>query len=290
MAERPPLPNLVIAGAQRAGTTTLHHLLASHPQVFFPQRPQEIHFFDHDAAYARGLDAYRRLFRGWRGERWVGQTSPLYLFEPAVPARLHAALPEARIVVILRDPVARAYSHYWLEVRYGWESESFERALELERARLARGFAARRHHSYVARGRYAEQLARYLELYPRERLLVLLQEDLKRDGEAFVERCARFLELDAPGFAAPGGRVAHHNAARLPRRPAIQRWARPLRERFPRFGYAVDRINLVERPYPPLAAATRERLIDLFLPEAKALEALVGVDLGVWRERWGRAG
>ncbi|MCB1055668.1 MAG: sulfotransferase [Acidobacteria bacterium] len=283
MSARPPLPNLVVAGVQRAGTTSLHYLLASHPEVFFPERPQEIHFFDDDRAYARGLDAYRRLFRGWRGERWVGQTSPLYLFEPAVPERLHGALPEAKIVVVLREPVSRAYSHYWLEVRYGWERESFERALELEAERLEGGFDARRHFSYTARGRYAEQLERYFALFGRERVLVLLQDEMKNAPERVLERLGGFLDLDPAGFETQGGRVKHRNAALLPRWPALQRWARPIRERLPRFGYVVDGLNLERRSYPPMASGTRAALAERFAPEIDALEALTGVDASAWR-------
>jgi hypothetical protein len=282
---RPPLPNLIVGGAQRAGTTSLHYLLAGHPQVYFPESPQEIHFFDLDAAYARGLDHYRRLFRGWREEPWVGQTSPLYLFEPSVAERIHHHLPQARLVFILREPVARAYSHYWLEVRYGWEGEGFERALELEEERLEGGFAARRNYSYVARGRYAEQLQRYYDRFPRQQILVLLQEELRADPERFIRRCADFLGLPVEGFSAPGGRVAHRNAARLPRWPRLQRWARPVREVFPRFGYLVDRLNLERRPYPPMAEETRRRLERLFAPEIDAFEALTGIDADVWRPR-----
>lgn len=279
----PPLPNLVIAGAQRAGTTSLHYLLASHPDVFFPEKPQEIHFFDDERAYARGLDAYRGLFRGWRGQAVVGQTSPLYLFEPSVPERLHRALPEARIVVVLREPVARAYSHYWLEVRYGWEDQSFERALELEAERLEGGFDARRHFSYTARGCYAEQLERYYRYFSRDRVLVLLHEEMKADPRGVIRRCAELLELDLEGFEAPEGRVVHHNAALLPRWPALQRWARPVRERFPRFGYLVDRLNLERRSYPPMAPATSEALHRRFEPEIAAFEALTGIDASAWR-------
>ena len=221
--------------------------------------------------------------RGWRGERWVGQTSPLYLFEPAVPERLHGALPEAKIVVVLREPVSRAYSHYWLEVRYGWERESFERALELEAERLEGGFDARRHFSYTARGRYAEQLERYFALFGRERVLVLLQDEMKNAPERVLERLGGFLDLDPAGFETQGGRVKHRNAALLPRWPALQRWARPIRERLPRFGYVVDGLNLERRSYPPMASGTRAALAERFAPEIDALEALTGVDASAWR-------
>jgi hypothetical protein len=279
---RRSLPNLVIAGAQKSGTTSLHHLLAGHPDVFFPEEPQEIQYFAVEEDFARGLDWYAGLFARWAGERWIGQTSPLYMFQPLVPERMAAVLPDARVVFILRDPVKRAYSHYWHEVRYGFEDHSFEEALELEPERLRGGFLARRHFSYAARGRYAEQLARFAACFPRPSLLVLLHEELQADPKVVLERCAAFLGVDPDGFGAPDGRAAHRNAAQLPRLPSAQRWVRPLRGRYPLLGSLVDHLNLREGRYPPMAPATAERLRARFADEPARLRELAGVDVAPW--------
>jgi hypothetical protein len=278
-----PLPNLVIAGAQKSGTTSLHHLLAAHPDVFFPVEPQEIHFFDVEENFARGVEWYAGLFRAWRGERWVGQTSPLYMFEARVPERMAAVIPEARVLFILRDPVKRAYSHYWHEVRYGFEDRPFEEALALEAERLRRGFEARRHYSYVARGRYAEQIERFRACFPSERLLVLLNEELQSDPKATLRRCAGFLGLDPRGFEASGV-SSHHNAAQLPRWPALQRGVRHLRDPLPWLGAVVDHVNLREGRYPPMSEAAAQRLRAELGQEAAKLRALTGVDAAGW---WG---
>jgi hypothetical protein len=278
---RRPLPNLVIAGAQKSGTTSLHHLLAGHPDVFFPREPQEIHFFDEEETFARGLEWYAGLFAGWGGERYIGQTSPLYMFVPLVPERMAAVMPEARVLFILRDPVERAYSHYWHEVRYGWEDRPFEEALELEAQRLGGGFHARRHYSYVARGSYAGQIERFRARFPEEQLLVLFHEELQADPKAALARCAGFLGLDPQGFAG-AERSSHHNAAQLPRIAALQRWVRGVRSSLPLVGSAVDYLNLREGRYPPMSESAREHLRAAFRGEATRLRELTGADPAPW--------
>lgn len=276
-----PLPNLVIGGAQRSGTTSLHYMLAQHPDIYLPPKPQEIHFFDIDAHYARGLDWYRSLFQGWNGERIVAQTSPLYLFEPRVPARLYAVLPEAHLLFILRHPVDRAYSHYWHQRRYGFETLSFEQALEREAERMDQGNRDRRNFSYLARGDYAHQIQRYFEIFEREQILIVLQDDLEQQPRTLMEQVWRFLDLEPEPLAEP----QHRNAALEPRLPILQRFFLPLRERLPRLVALVDRVNLRSLTYPPMRAETRERLNRYFAPKIDELEALTGLDLDRWRRK-----
>ena len=91
------IPNLFIGGAQKSGTTSLHYLLKTHPDIFIPETPQEIHFFDIDQNYTRGLDWYARFFSLWQNEPIIAQTSPLYLFEPTVPIRIKEVAPPGKI-------------------------------------------------------------------------------------------------------------------------------------------------------------------------------------------------
>jgi len=244
------LPHVVIIGAQKCGTSSLHNYLTQHPDVIAPLR-KEVHYFDLN--YARGEGWYRAHF-GRLDEPGLNiDSSPYYLFHPLVPQRLHALLPGAKLIVLLRDPVRRAYSHYWHERDKGRERLSFEEAIEAEPARidpeaerLASGQLerSREHqmHSYLARGRYAEQLERWLALFPRPQLLVLRFEDFVREPLAGLNAARAFLGL-AP--------VA---AARLEPRNA--------------------------RKYPPMAPATAERLRAYFTPENRRLEALLGQPMG----------
>lgn len=276
------LPNLIIGGAQKCGTTSLHRLLASHDEAYFPPAPQEIHFFDVDKEYRKekGLNTYANLFGDHNGEMVIGQTSPLYLYVPEVPARIHAVLPGVRLIFILRDPVDRAYSHYWHEVRYGWEPLPFETALKLEAERITKSFDARRHFSYQDRGRYAAQLARYAEYFSKSQILLVRMEDLKTDPERVRRQLAGFLGLDPNGFTAAAASASHHNAARLPRSRRLQSIVLPIRQAVPKLGRLVDRINLMTTTYPPMRPETRQRLQAEFSDDLRRLDQEWGLSFG----------
>lgn len=191
------LPNFVIIGAMKGGTTSMFQYLAAHPQVRPPFR-KEIKFFD--IHYAKGLGWYRAHFplrAKMKDGAVTGEATPYYLFHPLAAERMAKTLPNAKLIVMLRNPVDRAYSHYSHMRRVGREPLSFEDALASEPDRLA-GEAdrivadpnystfAHGHYSYLARGRYAEQLPRWMEYFPREQILILSSENLSSDpAQAF---------------------------------------------------------------------------------------------------------
>jgi hypothetical protein len=250
LREARALPDAMIIGAMKCGTSSLHNYLAQHPQVIPPLR-KEVHFFD--VNYGRGESWYRANF-GRAGEPGLNfESSPYYLYHPLAPERASRMVPQARLVVLVRDPVRRAYSHYWHERDKGREKLSFEDAVAAEpdrigidAERLARGeievSAAHQHFSYLGRGRYAEQIERWLRFYPRERLLCLRFEDLAAEPLAVLNQSLAYLGL--PGMA----------SARLEARNT--------------------------RKYPPITPATAERLRQYFEPHNRALEALLGRPLG----------
>ena len=185
------LPHFLVIGAQRCGTTSLYRTLALHPQVIPPVFEKGIHYFDTADNFARGLTWYRGHFplswtarrRGGAGYR-TGEASPYYMFHPTAIERIARVLPEVRLVVMLRDPVERAFSAHKQETARGFETETFERALALEPSRLAgevdrmRSDAcyqsfSHQHHAYVARGEYAKQLERVHQHFPRDQVMVL---------------------------------------------------------------------------------------------------------------------
>ncbi len=206
------LPSFLVIGAQRAGTTTLFDQLLRHPDLHGPVggrgeltwADKEIHFFDErfllGATWYRSffpLTLRRRRARARGGDVVAGEATPYYIFHPLVPERVAVTIPDVRLIAILRDPVERAYSHYQLMRRSRREDLSFEDALEAEGDRLAseaeleagttrfrigtgerRKHYHHRHHSYFARGLYADQLERWLAYFPREQLLVVTMEDL----------------------------------------------------------------------------------------------------------------
>jgi len=254
-----PLPDFLVIGAQKCGTTALYAYLRWHPQITGPAW-KEVSYFDRH--YGRGESWYRGQFpsRPWlwltggRSSRTplVGEASPSYVLHPYAPERARALLPGARLVVLLRDPVDRALSHYNHEVALGREPLTFEEALEREPERtdgeLAR-LGDTRYFSqawwdftYLARGRYAEQLERWLAVYPREQLLVLASEQLRQDPAAAYARVLEHLGADP------------HE---LPEYPPI-----------------------FEREYAPMAPTTRDRLAQYYAPYNERLYALLGQDFG----------
>lgn len=198
------LPTFVIVGAKRAGTSSLYHYLVRHPGVLSCAVGKGTHYFD--VNFSRGWGWYRSSFPLAGRQAITGEASPYYMFHPLAPARMATALPEARVIVVLRDPVDRAWSHYHNERRLGAEELSFEDAIAHEPERLA-GEAERmladpgyqsfawRHHSYLARGRYGEQLERLYELFPPTQVFVLQSEALRADPNQALEALWPFLGL-----------------------------------------------------------------------------------------------
>jgi Sulfotransferase domain len=202
-----PLPDFLILGAQKAGTTALYAYLRWHPQITGPSF-KEVSFFDRH--YARGERWYRAHMPVRRGGI-VGEASPSYLFHPLAPERVAKLLPHARLIALLRNPVDRAFSHYQHEVALGREQLSFEEALaregermegELERMLREPTYFSHAwwNYTYAARGRYAEQLERWLDAFPREQLLVVLTDDLAADTAGTYARVLEFLGVDQRGL------------------------------------------------------------------------------------------
>lgn len=246
------LPSFLIVGAQRCGTTSMARTLDEHPAVFGAVLQEEVHYFDN--AYRRGRAWYRSHFpllaRARRAARAAGvapvayESSPYYMFHPWAGERIARDLPGVRLLVLLRDPVERAYSAHAHEVAHGFETEPFERALELEAVRLA-GQAERiaadpsyfsyghQHHSYRARGQYAEQLERLERLFGRERLHVIDSGNFFADPRPAYDQVLAFLGLPNRGYPDFRVRNARPRPAPMPKsvRAELEEHYRPHDER-----------------------------------------------------------
>jgi Sulfotransferase domain len=212
------LPDFLIIGAKRGGTTSLYNYLLEHPWVtpLFPsvENIKGIHFFDRN--FDRGVTWYRSHFPsvGYKAsiERMkkrraiAGEASPYYLFHPLVPARAHGVVPHAKLIVLLRNPVDRAYSHYLERTRNGTEPLSFEEALAREPERLKGELDrllkeesyysfAHEHYSYVSQGLYLDQLEQWWSVYPRDQVCLIRSEDFFDDPNEVYRRVLEFLEL-----------------------------------------------------------------------------------------------
>jgi len=248
-----PLPDFLILGAQKAGTTALYAYLRRHPRITGPSW-KEVSFFDRH--YARGEAWYRGNFPNTlRARGLVGEASPSYLVHPLAPQRVAELVPEAKLIALVRNPVDRAFSHYQHEVVLGREPLSFEDALaaederlrgEEERMRADPAFFSHAWWNYTSRtrGRYAEQLERWLAVFPRDRLLVVPSEDLLLAPEETHAGVLDFLGVE-----------------------------RRRLDSYPR---------VFEREYDPMKAETRSRLAEEFAEPNRSLYELLGRDLG-WR-------
>ena len=196
------LPDFLGLGVQKGGTTSLHRLLEQHPDVFLPP-VKEVHYFSLN--YASGEAWYRSQFAGAKPDQHCGEITPYYIFHPQVAARVKEALPQAKLIVLLRDPVDRALSQYFHSRRHGFESLELEAALEAEPQRLldaervlqASDGRHRSHqeHSYLSRSRYEQQFPQWLETFSEDQLLVLRSEDLFQRTTLVWEQLLRFLGL-----------------------------------------------------------------------------------------------
>jgi len=202
------LPDFLIIGTQRGGTTSLYQYIAMHPDVAVPIKKEIQYFTLH---YGRGESWYRSHFptalgNSTRRRKLTFEATPYYLLHPHTPTRVAETLPDTRIIVLLRDPVLRAFSHYRHTRERNLEPLSFEAAIEAEPRRLA-GIGDRmerdptlnsRSHqlfSYVTRGIYVDQLRRWMDVFPKDRLLVLRSEDLYRNTSGIYAEVLEFLHL-----------------------------------------------------------------------------------------------
>jgi hypothetical protein len=261
------LPDFLIIGAPKCGTTSLYHYLVRHPSVE-PAFRKEVRYFN--KSFERGTSWYRAHFpavpyrfavRAFTRRRvLVGESTPLYLFDADVADRVRALLPAAKLIVLLRDPVERAYSGYQMEVRNGREKHSFIEAIEREADRLRRegnegvgykatnGGAPEWRSGYLARGMYADRLAEWFRLFPREQFFIVTSEDFFSDTNRVFAQVIDFLGIE-------------------PWQP----------DQFKQYNAA---------KYSSMEPAARRWLIEYFTPHNERLYRLLGHDFGSqWQKR-----
>lgn len=295
-------PTFFLLGAPKAGTTALYALLNQHPDVFLPavKEPHHYAYRDHPLTFGgpaderimrhmviRDAQRYRALYRG-RSETALGDASAMQLYVPGTEARISDELPNARFVVVLRDPVQRAFSSWLHLVRDDREWLSFEAALDAEPERIAADWIPLWH--YVAVGRYAEQLTRWFEHTSPERFHILLHDDLRSDPVAALRDVFRFLDVD-PNVEVDT--TLERNVSGVPKSRALQRMLsrpHPVKDAAKRLLPPAVKDRLVTwlrrrnvGDKPALDAATASRLRARFDDDVAKLEELLGRDLTGWR-------
>lgn len=305
------VPDFFIIGAMKCGTTTLHHMLEQHRDVFIPRG--EVFFFDiddfeqhpdffpyengrwRDRDFERDLpqlwDWYQRRIAGAQQGQMIGEDSTTYLASGRAAERIARFRPDARILVMLRDPAERSYSEYWHLVRAGRALFDFEDSLSYWP------------HLLVQRSMYESQLERWYSVFPREQIKVVLLEDLKRDPASTLSEVGAFLGLDETW---PAPTRVHSNAGTTPQILRLQlirnRWLWRRGTRFllaempggedtetdisPAWQTWLDaahrRLNRQKGDTPPMRSETRRFLNAYFARENHGLSELTGLDLTDW--------
>jgi len=286
----PPSPagrplDFAVIGAQKSGTTTLHRLLSAHPALHLPAE-KEADYFNHPERVARGWEWYlAEFFPDAPADARLGTVTPQYMCDPAVPARLAAQCPDARLIAILRDPVERAFSHHRMNVRRGLVSADFE--TEVRRLLPApAGASPRPEDGVIERGEYGRILAGFLDFFPRDRLLILYTEDLEADPAGCLARIHDFLGIETVLPRYPGRRDhAGGTRRRLPnlkafvKRTPLRHLLRALPGRVRRtWAYRFDQWNVIpEAAGPvPLSPDVLEKLRARYAADGERLAEIAG--------------
>lgn len=275
MTRNRDLPHFVIIGAVKGATTWIHNQLQHNSAIYLPS--PEPHFFSQD--YELGFDHYRSLFDGAAPGQMLGEKSADYFAHPLAPARLAGAMPNARLVLQLRNPVERAYSDYKMLYRRGTVRQAPEFYLSGR---------VNEHPRFLEDGLYGKHLKRWLDHFDRDQLQIILFEDVKATPPDVVAAVCR--HIGAPYRFSPevGTRPRNNSAEQfLPLKvrttlAPLKGVVRPLRGQ-PVFE-GVRRLFARQISYPRLSPALRDRMTDYYARDVEQLEALIGRDLRLWRK------
>jgi len=293
------MPNFLIVGSAKSGTTALHTYLNQHPNIFMsPDKETNFFTFEGQRLNFQGpgdqainsfsitkLADYQECFAGAQDEQAIGEACPLYLYDPNTPARIKAHLPQVKLIAILRNPVDRAYANYLHLVRDGREPcDDFQTALGLEATRRQQDWEW--FWDYTAIGLYGCQLARYFQHFGRTQVRIFLYEDLNNNPQQLLHSIFEFLEVD-PAFepdislrpnksGIPKNKLLHH----LLTKP------NPLKNSFkslfsPELRQWVQHYNLTR---PPLAPPVRHQLQAFYRADLLRCQDLLGRDLSAWMQ------
>ena len=295
------MPNFLIIGTAKAGTTSLYRYLDQHPEIYMSPN-KEPRFFVYDGEEMdplhpihtktiTDLKSYQQLFEGVTGEKAIGEASPAYLVEPKAPERIYHYIPNAKIIAILRNPAERAYSHFLHLVKHNYETcHDFGLTLEnIEELQIG-SWVPRR--DYLLFGYYSKNLKRYYDIFDKKQIKILLFDDLKRDPIALIQETLRFLEVDdtfVPDI------TIHHSVSGIPKSRALQKliveansvktFIKPFFRKFisknkqNRLEYWLMSRNMSKPEFPQ---EVRSYLIDLYREDILNLQELIQRDLSTW--------
>lgn len=274
------MPNFLVIGAAKAGTTSLYHYLNQHPQIYMSPR-KETYFF---MSSNNEIENYKALFKEANGEIAIGEATPFYLYKKKSPELIKNCLPQVKLIIVLRDPVYRAYSHFLYWRSQGQEPiVDFAKAIREEPIRIRDGYRTNYH--YINQGFYAPQLQRYLNLFDSSNIKINLYSDLVKNPSHFVKEIYNFLDVD-DSFAAPTNQVYKKTA--VPRNKVIDKilkTSNPVKEISKTLLSDKSRkliANKLLLSKPNISYNLRQELIEIYREDILKTQRLVQRDLSSW--------
>lgn len=312
------LPTFIIAGERRCGTTSLYRWMRVHPDVYLHPVTDMNYFISDELTNIRSwrdgevdpakweqthsVEDYRRLFAADGGQKQIGHKGADLLFWQPAHARLAAFLPDAKYIVALRNPVRRAWSHYWNEVGKGREKLSFKKAIAAENERSEKSAYARLHLSYVARGFYQRSLKAFFQHFDPSRVKVIILEQTWRRPAETLREIYKFIGVDESSGLELAGTSSNENWTTVPRSWAETAYVKPLAEFYDRAVEAVivrttkraekrrklrkHMKTVFRKPASSIQMPedVRAQLAELYAPHIEALESLLGREIPEWKK------
>ncbi len=293
------LPNFLIIGAPRSGTTTLYESLKRHPQIFMSPIKEPMFFIleGDTKEYVgpvlpkgfRDIEAYRSVFRGVREEKAVGEASPFYLFSPKAPPKIKKYIPQVKIIALLRDPVDRAYSHYMLHCMGQLEPLSdFREAVAAEKERIRKGWFI--YWCYQGLGYYGKQIERYFSYFNPSQFRFFLLEDLIHSPDRLFREIFQFLGIDEnirirkPEKYNSSGNLNNRFVRYMVLKPNIIKSAlKKVLSEWTQY-YLLTKFTNISLTKPPLSLEIRGQMIELFREDILKTQDLIQRDLSAWLE------
>lgn len=287
------LPNFMIVGAPKAGTTSLYHYLSQHPEVFMSS-PKEVNFFSYEELVQQNLyyndfkvdnlDKYKDLFVQSKGKKAIGEASVSYLFYPKTPQKIKETIPDVKIIILLREPISRAYSHYLMDYKLGYVNLSFEDVIFKKKEDNNTNLF---YQQYISLGLYYEQVKRYIDIFGKDKIRIYFQDDFKNDPSSIIADICDFLGVDSnyrPEIS------KEHNVFFMSRSKIVSKVYkssfRPLISSVlpQRIKEKIIDILFVKKQRPTMSNETRKYLQGIYRDDVINLERLIEVDLSSWRQ------
>lgn len=283
-----------IVGVQKTGTTSLYKYLDEHPDIFMPE-VKENHFFIQDKAYEKGENYFHKFYSSYQSQKIIGGASVHMFSTHVVPERIYNYNKEAKIIIMLRNPIDRAYSAYNFALKNGWENpdNNFIDTLALQDKRIEGSFNEQTNLSYFYVGLYYKHISNWLKWFPKENVFIMLNSDLKKNARKAVQNVCRFLGVDENVNI---NTDVIHNKSGAVRFKGIHYFIRskdnkvknmisnmlPFKLKYilrTRVRKGLDNFNMMEVNYKPLSTEERKIVFNYFDDDVKNLSALLNKDL-----------